>query len=361
MNDTAASPPPNPEAAPARPPAKPGNWRKIIARILSVLVIAGAVVLVLRVWRIMEQHPRTDDAVARANIVGIAPRVHGQLIKLNVEDNQAVKAGDVLFEIDPEDYRLVLEKAKADLATLDRQIEVARAQDAELKFQIKAAEAGVIGATAQLRQASNTLRRLQPLLPNGFASADAVDKAETEAKLAGASLAAEEERLNQAKTTLSPLSTLLAQRAGAMAAVDLAALELSYCKVTAPFSGRVIDLNISAGAHVTMGVPVFSMLDTGKWYVMANFREGELRHIAPGAAVDLYLLSAPEHHFNGKVQGIGWAVEPAGEIDLPHNLPIIRRELNWVHIAQRFPVRIEVLNPDPELFRMGASAVAIIK
>jgi multidrug efflux system membrane fusion protein len=61
------------------------------------------------------------------------------------------------------------------------------------------------------------------------------------------------------------------------------------------------------------------------------------------------------------VQGVDWAVEPTGEIDLPHSLPLVRRELNWVHIAQRFPVRIEVENPDPELFRMGASAVAIIK
>ena len=366
MSDTAATPPPSasapmPEAAPAKPSPKSGGWRKITALILSVVVMAGAVVLALWVWGVTERHPRTDDAVLRANVVGIAPRVTGQIIKLNVEDNQEVKAGDVLFEIDPEDRRLVLEKAKADLATLNQQVEVARAQDAELKFQVSAAEAGVAGATAELKQASNTLQRLKPLLPQGFATADGVEKAETAEKIAGASLAAEEERLKQAKTTLSPLATLLAQRAGAVAAVDLAALELSYCNVPAPFSGRVISLNISAGAHVSAGVPVFSLLDTGKWFVMANFREGELRHIATAASVDLYLLSAPERHFHGKVQGIGWAVEPTGEIDLPHSLPYVQRELNWVHIAQRFPVRIEVQNPDPELFRMGESAVAIIK
>jgi multidrug efflux system membrane fusion protein len=87
---------------------------------------AGAVMITLYVWGIIERHPRTDDATARANVVGIAPRVSGQILKLNVQDNQAVKEGDVLFEIDPEDYRLVLEKAKADLAAnLDRQIEQA--------------------------------------------------------------------------------------------------------------------------------------------------------------------------------------------------------------------------------------------
>jgi len=241
--------------------------------------------------------------------VGIAPRVTGQILKLNVQDNQAVKEGDVLFEIDPEDYRLILEKAKADLATLDRQI----------------------------AQAHSTLQRLEPLLPNGFTTADTVDKART------------------AETTLR------AQREGAVATINLEELHLSYCKVFAPFSGRVINLNISAGAHVTAGVPVFSLLDTRKWYVIANFREAEVRHMAPGSEAIVYLSSAPNQRFRGKVQGIGWAVKPEGEIDLPPSgVPYVKRELNWVRVAQRFPVRIEVENPDPNLFRMGASAVAII-
>ena len=94
---------------------------------------------------------------------------------------------------------------------------------------------------------------------------------------------------------------------------------------------------------------------------MANFREAEIRHMAPGTEAEVYLLSAPDRRFRGKVQGIGWAVEPEDEIDIPHSLPYVKRELNWVHIAQRFPVRIEVEKPDPDLFRMGASAVAIIK
>ena len=95
---------------------------KFIRKIVTVIIVAGAVLITLYVWGIVERHPRTDDAAARANVVGIAPRVSGQTIKLNVQDNQAVRKGDVLFEIDPEDYRLTLEKAKADLAALDRQI-----------------------------------------------------------------------------------------------------------------------------------------------------------------------------------------------------------------------------------------------
>ncbi|MGB8464604.1 MAG: HlyD family efflux transporter periplasmic adaptor subunit, partial [Terrimicrobiaceae bacterium] len=275
-------------------------------------------------------------------------------------DNQAVNEGDLLFEIDSDDYELGLDKAKAALAALDEQIEVARAQDAELKFAAKAAEAAVDRAKAQLKQADDTLRRLQPLLPKGFATAEQVDQAQTAKQVATSALAAEEQRLNQAKAALSALETLTAQRPGAVATVKLAELELSYCKVTAPFPGRVISLNISAGAYASVGIPVFSLLDTRRWYVMANFREGEIRHMAPGTSAEVYLLSAPGQRFRGKVQGIGWAVEPEGEINL-RGVPYIKRELNWVHIAQRFPVRIEIEEPDPELFRMGASAVAIIK
>jgi multidrug efflux system membrane fusion protein len=268
----------------------------------------------------------------------------------------------VLFEIDPEDYELALQRAKAELAALDQRIEVARAQDAELKFQVKAAEAGVERMKAELNQADDTLRRMRPLLPQGFAQANDVNKAETAKQVAAAGLAAAEQQLNQARTALSALATLIAQRRGAVAAVDLAALELSYCKVIAPFPGRVINLNISEGAYATAGIPVFSLLDTRRWYVMANFREAEIRHMAPGSEAIVYLSSAPRLRFRGKVQGIGWAVAPEGQIDLPPGgVPFVKRELNWVRVAQRFPVRIEVENPDPDLFRMGASAVAIMQ
>src|SRR5215475_13190392 len=257
-------------AAPTKPAVTPTakgsvEGQKLIRNLIALLIFSGAVFLALYVWSVLERHPRTDDATARANVVGIAPRVSGQIIKLNVQDNQAVKEGDVLFEIDPEDYRLVLAKAKAELATVDQ----------------------------QLAQAQDTLHRLEPLLPHGFTTPDTVDKART------------------------AVTTLQAQREGAIASINLDELHLSYCKVIAPFSGRVINLNISAGAHVTAGVPVFSLLDTSKWYVIANFREAEIRHMAPGSEAIVYLSSAPNQRFRGNVQGIGWAVKPEGEFDLP--------------------------------------------
>src|SRR6202795_3308409 len=157
---------------------------KFVRKIVSLIIVGSAALITLYVWGIVERHPRTDDATARANVVGIAPRVGGQILKLNVQDNQAVKKGDVLFEIDPEDYRLVLEKAKAELAALDRQIE----------------------------QARSTLQRLKPPLPKPFTTPENVDEARTK------------------------VTTLEAQREGMVATINLEELHISYCKVIAPFS-----------------------------------------------------------------------------------------------------------------------------
>lgn len=113
---------PKPDSEPAKPPLNPEERRKVAGRIISIVAIAGAVVLILWVWSIVERHPRTDDAIAQANFINVAPRVRGQIIKLNVQDNQEVKEGDVLFEIDPADYELALENAKAALASLTNRL-----------------------------------------------------------------------------------------------------------------------------------------------------------------------------------------------------------------------------------------------
>jgi len=365
LKNEASTPPMNPAGpvnyAETKPAEAPDEWRKIAGRIISIVLILVACVLVLFVWDIIEHHPRTDDAIATANVIGVAPRVSGPVIVLNVQDNQEVKEGDLLFEIDPSDFQLQVDNAQAALTSLDRQIEVARSQDTNLRYQVKAAEAGVAQAQAQEKQANDTLRRIQPLLPEGFATADDVERADTAVKVASATLANEEQQLNQARTALSTLATLQAQRPGAVAALNLAKLNLSYCKVVAPFPGKVINLNLSVGAFATAGVPFFSLLDLRHWYVIANFREGELRHMSNGTPVEVYLMSAPRRRFMGKVEGIGWAVQSTDEIDINSGVPQVPRELDWVHIAQRFPVRIEVENPDNDLFRVGESAVAIVK
>src|SRR2546421_4248699 len=151
--------------------------RKFVRKVVSVAIVASAVLITLYVWGTIERHPRTDDAAARANVVGVVPRVRGQIVRLAVQDSQLVKEGDLLFEIDPDDYELALEKAKSALAALDEQIEIGRSQDEELKVGVKAAEAGVALATAQGKQANDTLHRLGALASKQVATPGPVDHA----------------------------------------------------------------------------------------------------------------------------------------------------------------------------------------
>jgi membrane fusion protein, multidrug efflux system len=337
-----------------------GKLKRFFVLILGLIILGLAVVLSLWAWNLNERHPRTDDAVSRANIIGIAPRVSGPIIKINVTDNQFVKGGDLLFEIDPADFQLNVDRAKSSLDALDQQIEIAKSQDAQLKYQVKAAEAGVRQAVAERDQVADTLSRLEPLLPKGYATKEQVDEARTKVASADAQVAQANEKLNQASVALSSLATLQAQRPGTVATLGTAQLELSYTRMYAPFDGQVVGLNISEGAYVHAGAEVFAFLDSRKWYVLANFRERELQNISPGMRAEIYLLSNPDRRFQGIVQGISPAVQSQENNVEIKGLPFVKRDLNWVRIAQRFPVRIEIENPDPKIFRMGTTAVTTI-
>ena len=266
-----------------------------------------------------------------------------------------------LAEIDPADFELTVERAQAALAALDQQIEIAKSQDAQLKFQIKAAEAAVQQATVARNQDADSLHRLEPLLPKAYATQDQVNQARTKVAAADAELAQANEKLNQARVAVSSLATLQAQRPGTVAALGTAQLELSYTRIYAPFDGQVVGLNISEGAYAHAGVEVFSFLDSRKWYVLANFRERELASIRPGMEAEIFLLSAPDRRFRGVVEGISPAVQSQEDNVEVKGLPFVKRDLNWVRIAQRFPVRIAIENPDPAIFRMGTTAVTTIK
>ncbi len=338
----------------------PGRLKRFFILILSLAILGSAVVLSYSAWDANERHPRTDDGVARANVIGIAPRVSGPIIKINVSDNQFVKGGDLLFEIDPADFQLSVDRAKSALDALDQQIETAKSQDEQLKFQIKGAEAAVRQATAERDQAADTLHRLEPLLAKAFATREQVDEARTKVTALDAEVAQANEKLNQARVAVSSLATLQAQRPGAVAALGTAQLALSYTRIYAPFDGQVVGLNVSEGAYAHAGMEVFSFLDSRTWYVLANFRERELQNIRPGMKAEIYLLSNPDRRFQGVVQGISPAVQSQEDSIEIKGLPFVKRDLNWVRIAQRFPVRIEIENPDPQIFRMGTTAVTTI-
>jgi multidrug efflux system membrane fusion protein len=142
--------------------------------------------------------------------------------------------------------------------------------------------------------------------------------------------------------------------------VDAAKLDLERCTVTAPFDGYVTSLNISEGEYTKPGVPIFTLIDRRNWYVIANYRESYLKVIWPRKHVDLYLMGNPSRRFDGVVESVGFGVSP-DDSSLNNGLPQIEHTLNWVHLAARFPIRIRVQNPDPRIFRVGESAVSIVR
>ena len=395
------------------------NLGKTIGGVLSAAIITGALVLGLIVLYHVHRYPRTDDCEIFANFIGIAPQVEGPILHLNVHDNQFVKKGDLLYEIDDRPYRYALERAISEQATLEGQINdetrliaalgsavsVARANipasEADVTRSVAAvdqaradvanAEQGVSRARAEWTYANNNLNRLEPLLSRQFVTVDQVDRARTsevaeaealkqaqsQLALAQAGLQstlaqeqharvvvtqsqAQHEQAQHAVTTLEPLVN---QRGAKASAVRDARYNFNNCRVYAPFDARVTNLTISEGAYAHVGQQVFTLIDARTWWAIGNFREGDLQHITPGMPADVYVLSKPTVRFSGVVDSIGFGVTPDADVvgTLQPGLPDVQRTLSWVHLASRYPVRVRVLNAPPDLLRVSESAVVVVR
>jgi multidrug efflux system membrane fusion protein len=264
-----------------------------------------------------------------------------------------------LFALDPVPYQLQLARAKASLATLERQIGLTQREVDAQKFSAAASRANIARAEAQWKQAGDTLNRIEPLLAEQFVTAESVDQARTARRSAEAALEFARQDARRAQAAVSGVDALVARVGELRAAVANAEYDLHQTTMRAPFDGRVVDLDIADGEFAATGRRLFTLVDTRNWYVIANFRETELRNIRPGMSAEVYLMMDRSQHFKGTVHSIGWGVSP-DEGGSSGGLPKVPRSINWVRVAQRFPVRIRIEDPQPDLFRIGASAVAVV-
>jgi multidrug efflux system membrane fusion protein len=328
----------------------------------AILLVVVTLLLVLFVIRELDRTPRTDDAYVYADTIDVVPEVNGRIVELAVRDNQAVKQGDLLFRIDPRPYEDALTRGKASLVALDHQIELTQRTVNAQQYNAQSVRAAVERARAAAGQASDTLHRMEPLLSQGYVSAEDVDRARTAQRATQAELSAAQLQAQQAAAAVSGVDALVAQRAVVMAEIAIAELHLEYATVRAPFDGRVVSLKTQTGQYASALKPIFTLIDTRHWYVVANFRETELKGIRTGTPATVYLLSDTGQRFKGSVDSISYGVSPdEGGFALPGGLPRIQRTLNWVRVSQRFPVKIRVDSPNPELFRVGTSAVAVLE
>ncbi len=398
--------------------AEMSKTQLLVGKVVAVAIVLAAVVLgAIALW-VTNVDPRTDDANVVANYIGIAPEVNGRIISLPIRDNELVHKGDLLYEIDPQPYVYQLQQAVSAKKNLEEQLIDERRRIASQALNAKittvgkgtfvntvsaqqanaiaaqkvilSQEATLKSAQAQYRLAEATLARTEPLLARHFVTAEQVDQLRTNVRAAQESVTqaqttvdmdrakleqaqaevkqqivgGEQQRIKaqQALLDIDRIQTMESQMLAKEAQVKSAAYDLERCRVYAPFDARVTDLTISVGQYARTGGQVFTLIDTTAWWVLGNFKETQLRHLAPGMPVDVYVLNHPDTRFSGVVESVSFGVTPEDvTTGQTGGLPETTRTLNWVRLAQRFPVRIRVLNPAPELFRMGASATTIVR
>ncbi len=327
---------------------------RAVGLLVSAAIVVAAVVALLYVTRQYYVYPRTDDAYVRANTIGIAPHVSGPIVELPVVDNQLVRKGDLLFEVDPRPYQDTLDKLEAQLKLTLLDIDA-------YENAIHAAGAEQKRREADAAYARQYLNRIQPLLAKHYVTANDVFNARSRVEAEEAGVRNAQSEVKRAQNQLGKYGDINARLKAAEAEVADAKLNVEYCYVKAPFDGYITNLNIAVGQYANEGRDVLAMVDNRTWYVLANFRENFLSHIKPGMTADVFLLAYPNHRFRGRVQGVGWALYQANGASV-EGLPQVEPTLNWVRLSQRFPVRIILEDRDPENpFRMGVTAVVTIQ
>ncbi|MBV8143197.1 MAG: HlyD family secretion protein [Verrucomicrobia bacterium] len=276
------------------------------ARLFNYLITLVLVCLAgWSAWTLYQRYvndPWTRDSQVRANIVGIAPRVSGPIIRVAVHDNQQIKIGDLLFEIDPEGF--------------NAQLNVAAGQ--------------VLNSEANLKQRQQDLDRQSGLYKSHVVA---------------------EQDFQNAQDNFSAAQ---AQLISAKANLELARLNLSYTKVFAPVNGYVTNLITSEGTYVAAGQQLLALVDASSFWIAAYFKETQLAHIQIGQKVNLSLMGY-NHPFQGVVRSIGWGiyVQDGSGSEATGLLPSISQTVDWVRLPQRFPVRIEPSGPPPVPLRIG--------
>ena len=391
----------------------------LYGRVITLVMVLLAGVGLIFVYSVATRHPQTDDAEIFANYIGVAPVVEGPILHLNVADNQRVKQGDLLFEIDDRPYKYAVDHAVSDQAALEGQIvdeqrriqaevhavtasgaatriatanvERAQASVGEAEADVAHSEAALDRAKTEWAYSENNLHRVEPLLVKQYVTVDQVDQARTTerageqsvheaesqlalnrahlnsmlAALAQARASSEQStaQFHQSQSSVLTLDPLVAQRQGRDSAISDAQYNYDHCRVYAPFDARVTNLVISQGAYAHIGQEIFTLIDTRVWWVLANFRETQLKHIQPGMTADVYLMSDPALRYTGVVESTGYGVIPDPSIlgRVTPGLPDVQRTLSWVHLASRYPVRIRIELRPSDAVRLGESAVVVIR
>ena len=328
--------------APQQPPPKPGGGSRVGAIIVLVLIVFSLT------WYFVSDRltPHTSQARVQAFVVPVAAEVAGQVLKVHVKNNDEVQAGQPLFDIDPEPYRIALQRSRSDYETVRRSFNASGST-------VEASKAALQAANAQLVYAQQDAKRLEQIYAEdpGAISLRRVQNSQASLIAARSQEKAAEADLQRAREGAGERSENNAQLVSARSAVEKAELDLKRTKVVAPSRGRVTDLRIDVGQYAQPGAAAMTLIAVHDLWIEAAMTENNLGNIKAGDRADIVLDVMPGEVLKGRVRSVGGGVG-TGQPAQAGALPKIENSRDWLRQAQRFPVAVEF---DPsERDRLGA-------
>lgn len=324
----AEQPAPNPPAAAPEPPAAPVD--KGVRRVIWLIVLSLC-------WYLLADRftPYTQQARVQAFIVPVASEVAGRVIRVLVRDNQEVEAGAVLFEVDPEQYQIAVERARADLESTRRQIAASTAGIDSALAALRAAQADELKS----QQDRNRLERLYREDP-GTISIRRLEVSRATHEQAISQVAAARAEVQRAREQQGGSEEQNALLRSAATALEKAQLDLANTKVRARTAGLITDLRTDVGQFAAAGSPVMTLITLQAVWIRAEMTENNLGRVVPDTPVAIVLDALPGRVFEGRVRSVGYGVS-VGENTAPGTLPSVENSRDWLRPAQRFPVIIE--------------------
>jgi len=339
--------------AESAPDAKSGGNKKIKALIILLTVIIVGGWFGLRMFISSRSNIETDNAFIEARIVPVSAKVSGTVARVLAGDNQFVKQGDLLLEIDERDYRLQIEQAAAGVG-------MAENETGGEQMKVEGARAALQSARARFDQAVIDQDRAIKLYSRDVLPKEQLDRTTTARRVGEAQLKEAAETLKRAQVEAG-LSTKTGSKAKILqrkAQLDEAELQLSYTKIYAPRDGYITRKSVEAGVNIQAGQPLMALVPLQEAWITANYKERQITYLKPGQKVKFSVDAYPGRTFNGTVDSIMAGTGAAFSLLPPENATG-----NYVKVVQRVPVKITIdKNSDPErLLRVGMSVVPVVK
>lgn len=279
--------------------------------------------------------PYTQQAWVEAYVVAVAPEVAGRVIRVAVRNNQTVEAGQLLFELDPEPYQIAVERARAELESVRRQVGASTAGIDSAMAALRAAEAGELEA----RQDRDRLERLYREDP-GTISLRRLEISRAAFEQTSSQVAAARAEVQRAREQEGGSGEDNAKLRSAAAALEQAERDLGNTRLRASSAGLITDLRTEVGLYAGAGTPVLTLIALNDLWINAEMTENNLGHLQPGTPVRIVLDAHPGEVFDGYVRSIGAGVS-VGPQNPPGSLPTVQNNRDWLRAAQRFPVIVE--------------------